>query len=87
MLRIIIAERLTKEKWKDFENFKKYELPGMMKKDYTLPDYLNHQVKYLKGTDILTYYTPCDTTKDKEPLLNREPSDKWLPPKTVAQKE
>ena len=59
----------------------------MMKKDDTLLEYLNHQVKFLKGTDILTYYTPCDTTKDKEPLLNRELSDKWLPPKTVAQKK
>ena len=47
-------------------------------------DNLNHQVRFLKGKDILTYYTPCDPTN---PLLNRELLDKWLPPKTVAQKD
>ena len=55
--------------------------------DDTLLDYLNYQIKFLKGKDILTYYTPCDPSKDKEPLLNRELSDKWQPPKTVAQKD
>ena len=50
-------------------------------------DYLNYQVNFLKGKDILTYYTPCDPTKDKEPLLSKELSQKWLPAKTVAQKD
>ena len=27
---------------------------------------LNHLLKFLKGRDILTWYTPCDPTKDKE---------------------
>ena len=50
-------------------------------------DYLNYQIKFLNGKDILTYYTPCDPTKDKEPLLSKELSQKWLPTKTVAQKD
>ena len=37
--------------------------------------------------DILTHYTTCDPTKDKEPLLSYELSNKWLPVKTFAQKE
>ena len=86
MLRIILAEKLTPEKWEEFLDFKTNELPGMMKMDDTLLDYLNYQIKFLKGKDILTYYTPCDTTKDKEPLLNRELSDKWLPPKQSAKR-
>ena len=59
----------------------------MVKPDDTLMDYLNYQVKFLKGKDILTYYTPCDPTKDKEPWLNRKLSEKWKPQKTVAQKD
>ena len=37
--------------------------------------------------DILTYYTPSDPTKDKEPLLNSKLQKEWLPAKTVAQKQ
>ena len=87
MGRIILAVKLTREKQKEFEHFKTNKLPGMIKNDDTILDYLNYQIKFLKGKDILTYYTPCDPSKDKEPLLNRELSDKWQPPKTVAQKD
>ena len=79
--------KLTPEEEKKFLDFKNNELPQMMKLEDTLLDYLNYQVKFLKGKDILTYYTPCDPSKDKEPFLNRELSDKWQPPKTVAQKD
>ena len=71
----------------EFEEFKEKKLPGMLKEDDTILDYLNHLIKFLKGKDILTYYTPCDPTKDKEPWLNRKLSDKWKPRKTVAHKE
>ena len=42
---------------------------------------------YNSKRNILTYYTPSDPTKVKEPLINRELSDKWSPPKTVALKD
>ena len=42
-----------------------------MEPKYTLLDELNLQIKYFKGVDILTYYTPSDPTKDKGPKLNR----------------
>ena len=71
----------------EFEEFKEKKLPGMIKEDDTILDYLNHLIKFLMGKDILTYYTPSDPTKVKEPLINRELSDKWSPPKTVAQKD
>ena len=58
----------------------------MVQLDDTLLDYLNHQIKFLKGKDILTYYTPRDPTKVKEPLLNRELSDKWLPPQQLPKR-
>ena len=45
-------------------------LPTLKKPTYTLLDDLNLQIKYFKGLDILTYYTPSNPTKDKEPLLN-----------------
>ena len=50
-------------------------------------DELNLQIKYFKGVDILTYYTPSDPTKDKEPKLNSRLQKKWLPEKTVAHKQ
>ena len=53
-------------------------LPTLLEPNYTI------QIKYFKGVDILTYYTPSDPTKDKEPLLNYKLQKKWLPAKTVA---
>ena len=85
MAKIVLAEKLTPKRKAEFEEFKENKLPGMLKEDDTILDQLNHLIKFLKGKDILTYYTPCDPSKDKEPLLNRELSDKWQPPKTVAQ--
>ena len=76
MGKIILAEKLTPERKEEFEEFKTQKLPGMLKEDDTILDYLNHLIKFLKGKDILTYYTPCDPSKDKEPWLNRKLSDK-----------
>ena len=67
MAKIILAEKLTPERKLEFEEFKDKKLPGMLKEDDTILDYLNHLIKFLKGRDILTYYTPFDPTKDKEP--------------------
>ena len=61
-------------------------LPLLMKPVYTLMDELNLHIKYFKGVDILTYYTPSDPTKDKEPKLNKTLQKKWQPQKTVAHK-
>ena len=52
----------------------------MMKMDDTLLDYLNYQM------DILTYYTPYDTTIDKVPLLNKELSEKMATTKNSRPK-
>ena len=71
MTKIILAEKLTPERKLEFKEFKEKKLPGMLKEDDTILDYLNHLIKFLKGRDILTYYTPCDTTKDKEPWLSQ----------------
>ena len=68
-------------------DFKTNKLPTLIKPSDTFMDYLNYQIKFLKGKDILTYYTPCDPTKDKEPLLSRELSQKQLPSKTVPHKD
>ena len=62
-------------------------LPTLMEPAYTLLDELNLQMKYFKGVDILTYYTPSDPTKDKEPKLNHRLQKEWLPAKSVAHKQ
>ena len=72
------------------ENYIKFmmnTLPTLKKPTDTLEDELNLQIKYFKGVDILTYYTPSDPTKDKEPLLNYKLQKEWLPAKTVPQKQ
>ena len=87
MQQIISATELTQKETENFVEFLTNKLPTLLKPTDTLMDNLNHQIKFLKGRDILTYYTPCDPTKDKEPLLSYELSQKWLPAKTVAQKD
>ena len=62
-------------------------LPTLKKPIDTLLDDLNLQIKYFKGVDILTYDTPSDPTKDKEPKLNYRLQKEWLPNKIVAQKQ
>ena len=61
-------------------------LPTLMEPGYTLLDKLNINIRYFKGVGILTYYTPSDPTKDKEPKLNKTLQKKWQPQKTVAHK-
>ena len=41
----------------------------------------------MKGKSVLTWFTPCDPTTDKEPWLDTRLTDKWMPEKTVAQKK
>ena len=62
-------------------------LPTLLKPTDTLLDYLNLQIKYFKRVDILTYYTPSDPNKDKEPKLNWRLQKEWLPAKTFAHKQ
>ena len=54
MGKIILAEKLTIEQRREFEHFKTNKLPGIITKDDTILDYLNYQIKFLKGKDILT---------------------------------
>ena len=62
-------------------------MPTLLKPTDTILDDLNLQIKYFKGVDILTYYTPSDPNKDKEPKLNWRLQKEWLPAKTVAHKQ
>ena len=78
---------MTPEEIDKYIYFLREILPTLMEPDYTLLDELNLQIKYFKGVDILTYYTPSNPTKDKEPKLNRGLQKKWLPEKTVAHKQ
>ena len=87
MVKIILDEKLTPERKQEFTEFKKNKLPGLLKGTDTILDYFNHLIIFLKGRSILTWYTPCDPTKDKEPWLNKKLADKWKPRKTVAQKD
>ena len=61
-------------------------IPLLMNPGDTLMDELNLHIKYFKGVDIVTYYTPTDPTKDKEPMLNKTLQKKWHPQKIVMQK-
>ena len=62
MEKIILDAKLTPERNEEFKEFKTNKL----KRTDTLLDDLHLQIKYFKGVDILTYYTPSDPTKDKE---------------------
>ena len=81
------AIKITSEEMDRYVNFITEILPLLMKPGYFLMDELNINIKYFKGIDILTYYTPIDPTKDKEPILNKTLQKKWQPKKTVNQKQ
>ena len=78
---------MTMSETKNYIRFMLNTLTTLKKTTDTLLDDLNLQIKYFKGSDIPTYYTPSDPTKDKEPLLNSRLQKEWLPAKTVAQKQ
>ena len=86
MEKIILDAKLTPDRKEEFTEFKTNKLQGIIKGTDTILDYYNHLIIFLKGRSVLTWYTPCDPTKDKEPWLNRKLTDKWKPEKTVAQK-
>merc|ERR1711892_827696 len=52
-----------------------------------LLDWNNKVIMLLRGESVLTWYTPCDKTKDKEPWLDLRLTEKWLPQRTSVQKE
>ena len=56
MINIILAEKLTPERKQEFTEFKENKLPGLLKGDDTILDYLNHLIIFLKGRSILTWY-------------------------------
>ena len=87
MRKIINAAIIAPEKKTESLKFMIWTIPILRQEGDTILDDLNRQIKFIKGIDILTYYTPTDPTKEKEPLLNRNLQRKWLPEKTVEQKQ
>ena len=86
MEKIILDSKLTPERKDEFIEFRTNKLKEITKSTDTLLDYYNHLIIFLKGISVLTWYTPCEPNKDKEPWLDRKLTDKWKPEKTVAQK-
>ena len=87
MRKIIDAAILTPEEKTEFVKFQILTIPKLRQEGDTILDDLNRQIKFIKGIDILTYYTPTDPNKENKPLLNRNLQRKWLPQKTVDQKQ
>ena len=69
MQKIILDAKLTKEKEQEYKDLKENKLKNISNKS-TLLDYYNHLIILLKGKSVLTWFTPCDPTKDKEPWLD-----------------
>ena len=69
MTKIILESKLTIEKEKEYKELGKQEIKYITTKS-TLLDYYNHLIILLRGESVLTWYTPCDPTKDKEPWLD-----------------
>ena len=86
MTKIILESKLTIEKEKEYKELGKQEIKYITTKS-TLLDYYNHLIILLRGESVLTWYTPCDPTKDKEPWLDTRLTDKWMPVKTSVQKK
>ena len=78
---------MTPEKNAEFVKLMIWTIPTLRQKGDIVIDDLNRQIRFIKGIDILTYYTPTDPTKEKEPLLNRNLQRKLLPEKTFEQKQ
>ena len=87
MRKIIYAAITTPEEGTDFVKFMMLTIPTLRQERDTILDGLNRQVKFIKGIDILPYYTSTDPNKEKEPLLKRNLQRKWLPQKTLDQKQ
>ena len=85
MENIILDAKLTPEREKEYIEFRENKLKDISSKS-TLLDYYNHLIIFLKGRSVLTWYTPCDPNKDREPWLDKKLTDMWKPEKTVAQR-
>ena len=83
---IILNEKITPEREKEYIEFRETKLKDISSK-CTLLEYYNHLIIFLKGRGVLNWYTPCDTTKDNEPWLDKRLTDMWMPEKTVDQKD
>ena len=84
MRKIINGAKLTFEREKEFLHFQAITEGEMRKEGDTIMNELNRKIEFLKGKSILSYYTPTDTNKEKEPILDRELQRKWLPAKSEA---
>ena len=86
MEKIILDAKLTPEKEKEYIELRESKLKDISSKS-TLLDYYNHLIIFLKGKSVLTWFTPCNPNKDKKPWLDTKLTGKWMPEKTVTQKE
>ena len=86
MENIILNAKLTPEKEKEYIEFRENKLKDITHSKSTLLDYYNHLIIFLKGRSVLTWFTPCDPNKDKEPWLDEKLTDMWKPEKTVAKR-
>ena len=72
MENIILDAKLTPEREKEYIEFRENKLKEITKSKSTLLDYYNHLIIFLKGRSVLTWFTPCDPNKDKEPWLDKK---------------
>ena len=86
MEKIIRDSKLKKEKEQEYKELGLQHIKYITTKS-TLLDYYNKIIILLRGESVLTWYTPCDKAKDKEPWLDTRLTDKWMPQKTPVQKK
>ena len=86
MEKIIRDSKLTKENEQEYKELGLLHIKYITTKS-TLLDYYNKIIILLRGESVLTWYTPCDKAKDKEPWLDTRLTDKWMPVKISVQKK
>ena len=86
MEKIIRESKLKKENEQEYRELGQQQIKYITTKS-TLLDYYNQLILLLRGESVLTWYTPCDKAKDKEPWLDTRLTDKWMPVKTSVQKK
>merc|ERR1711892_732321 len=86
MIKIIRDSELTKKNEQEYMELGLQHINHVTTKS-TLLEYYNKLIILLRGESVLTWYTPCDKAKDKEPWLDTRLTDKWMPEKTPVQKK
>ena len=84
MVKIIRDSKLTKKNEQEYMELGLQHINHITTKS-TLLEYYNKLTILLRGESVLTWYTPCDKAKDKEPWLDTRLTDKWMPKRTPVQ--